>query len=329
MRRFLSIVLVSLVLLPVCASVTVTDQVGRKVVIENNPERIVSGYYISSSACIAMGLEDNLVAVEAQAEKRPIYRLAAPQLISGPNVGTAKAFNLEVCLAVDPDLVILPMKQKETAVALEKMGIAAIVVNPESHEEIVEMFSLIGKATGHVKEANTLIVKYKAILKNVEKKTALLTKKPVVYMCGASDYLTTVSNDMYQAKLIEMAGGINAGKDIDGASKKQIGYEQFLAMNPDVIIVPTNSNANGTPDYSVNDIMSDPLLQDVKAVKNGAVYQMPVGLEAWDSPVPSGALGVLWMLNTLHPELYSSNELEKQVNSFYRDLYGFDPKFSK
>ena len=42
---------------------TVTDQTGREVTIEAQPERIVSGYYISTSACIALGLSEKMVAV--------------------------------------------------------------------------------------------------------------------------------------------------------------------------------------------------------------------------------------------------------------------------
>ena len=54
---------------------------GREVTLEKEPERIVSGYYISSSACIALGLSDKMVGIEDKSAKRPIYKLAAPALI--------------------------------------------------------------------------------------------------------------------------------------------------------------------------------------------------------------------------------------------------------
>ena len=37
-------------------------------------QRIVSGYYITTSACIALGLKDKMVGIEAKADKRPIYK---------------------------------------------------------------------------------------------------------------------------------------------------------------------------------------------------------------------------------------------------------------
>lgn len=51
---------------------------------------------------------------------------------------------------------------------------------------------------------------------------------------------------------------------------------------------------------------------------------MPVGLEALDSPVPSGVLGTLWMLNKLHPDVYTLDELKADAQAFYSTFYGFD-----
>ena len=95
---------------------------------------------------------------------------------------------------------------------------------------------------------------------------------------------------MYQASVITSAGGKNAGDSLEGDSWTDISYEQFIAMNPDVIIIPTNNMANGQPDFTADEVLSDEQLKEVIAVKNGAVYNMPTGFEAWDSPVPCGAL---------------------------------------
>lgn len=304
-------------------TVTVTDQIGNKVSINGPVERIVSGYYISTSACIAMRLEDKLVAIEAQAQQRPVYSLYAPQLIEIPNIGTAKSFNLEACLAADPDLVILPAKQKDTAKTLNDMGIPAIVVNPENHSQIQQMFELIGKSTSHEQEAEKLISSYKSLLDKAKSITSEIPEKErkTVYMGGVGNYLTTAPKDMYQSSLIEMGGGINCAGNLSGSSWTEVSYEQILSMNPDVIIIPTNSNANGTPDYSADLIMKDRQLSEINAVKTGSIYQMPVGYEAWDSPVPSGALGTLWIISVLYPDRYSSSEFEKEVKNFYTTFY--------
>ena len=135
--------------------ITVTDQAGREVTIESEPQKLVSGYYISTSLLIALDLDEKLVGIEAKAAKRPIYKLSAPELIDLPNVGTAKEFDLEGCIALEPDLVILPMKLKNTAESLEKLNIDVLYVNPESQELLTEMMTLIGTATNTQKETKS------------------------------------------------------------------------------------------------------------------------------------------------------------------------------
>lgn len=305
--------------------VTVKDMAGREVTLEKQPERIVSGYYISSSACIALGLTDKMVGIEDKSTKRPIYKLAAPALIDLPNVGSAKAFDLEACIATEPDLVILPMKQKDTAQTLQEMGIATLLVLPESHEQLIEMFTLIGTATNTVEQAEKLISYYNTKLSAVTELTRDIPddEKPVVYLGSTGDILRTAPREMYQASLITTAGGKNAGDVLEGSSWTDIDNETFLTMNPDIIVIPTDNFAVSSPDYTAEDVMNNPTFSDVTAVKNGAVYQMPVGYEAWDSPVPSGILGTLWMLKTLHPELYPAEQFAADVNEFYTVFYGF------
>lgn len=305
--------------------VTVKDMAGREVTLEKQPERIVSGYYISSSACIALGLTDKMVGIEDKSAKRPIYKLAAPALIDLPNVGSAKAFDLEACIATEPDLVILPMKQKDTAQTLQEMGIATLLVLPESHEQLIEMLTLIGTATNTVKQAEKLISYYNTKLSAVTELTRDIPddEKPVVYLGSTSDILRTAPREMYQASLITTAGGKNAGDVLEGSSWTDIDNETFLTMNPDVIVIPTDNFAVSSPDYTVEDVLNNATFADVTAVKNGAVYQMPVGFEAWDSPVPSGILGTLWMLHTLHPELYTAEQFAADADEFYSTFYGF------
>ena len=152
MKKLISLLLalslvLSLGLWAVAEGADLTDQLGRTVTLEQTPQRIVSGYYISSRALIALGLEDKLVGIEAKANKRPIYSLSAPALIDLPNVGTAKEFDLEGCAALEPELVILPLKLKDAAKTLEDLGFPVLLVNPEDQAQLEEMISLIAAAT--------------------------------------------------------------------------------------------------------------------------------------------------------------------------------------
>ena len=337
MKRIAALLMAALILLGVRTGfaqqaapgfpVTVRDQIGRTVTLNAPAKRIVSGYYISSSTCLALGLKDRLVAVEEKIDVRPIYKLAAPELIGvAGNVGSAKAFDLEACIAAKPDLVILPKRAKDYAATLSEMGISVIVVNPENHERLVEMVTLIGALTGSEGPARKLIDRYDAVSSKVESLTSDIPDeaKPVVYLCSPASYMGTAPRDMYQASLITSAGGKNAGNVLDGDSWVKVSYEQILAMDPDVIVIPTNNMANGQPDFTAQAVLADKNLADVKAVRDNRVYNMPAGFEAWDSPVPSGILGMLWMVSTLYPDRYSAEAFAADAADFYRTFYGFE-----
>lgn len=296
--------------------ITVTDQAGREVVIEEEPQKLVSGYYISTSLMIALELDDKLVGIEAKADKRPIYSLAAPELLELPNVGSAKEFDLEGCAALEPDLVVLPLKLKDAAKTLEELGIDVLLVNPENQQQLTEMMELIAAATNTQERAEQLVNFTATQQKELETMLAG-APTPSVYLAGNSDLLSTAGNAMYQSDLIRLAGGVNAAAELEDSYWVQIDYEQLMSWNPDYIILA--SDASYTPD----EVLADPNLADCTAVKEGKVYQMPNRAEAWDSPVPSGILGALWMANVLHGDLLSDEECAARMDEYYETFYDF------
>ena len=321
MKKLISLLLalslvLSLGLWAVAEGADLTDQLGRTVTLEQTPQRIVSGYYISSSALIALGLEDKLVGIEAKANKRPIYSLSAPTLIDLPNVGTAKEFDLEGCIALNPDLVILPAKLKNAAETLEQLGIPVLLVNPESGEQLEQMIALLGQATGTQERAEELLDFIAGQRENLETLLAE-AEKPRVYLAGNSALLSTAGANMYQSDLMVLAGGENVAAELSDTYWAEISYEQLLAWNPEYIVLASDAS------YTVEEVLADPNLADCTAVKNGNVLQLPGDAEAWDSPVPSGILGSVWLAARLHGDLLPEDQAEEIIASFYETFYGF------
>ena len=296
--------------------IVLTDQAGREVRLDAPAEKIVSCYYITTYACIALGLKDRLAGIESKADKRPVYKMAAPELLELPDVGTLKEFNVEAAAAVGPDLVIMPKKLQDSADALTALGIPVLVVYPESHELLEEMLVLIGKACGAEERADELLAYYQEADDEMEGYTQEDDFEKV-YMAGVSTYMNTAPENMYQADMIRRAGGKNAAEDLEGDYWTEVSYEDILAMNPDVVIVPSSA------EYSVEDLKGDAQLSEINAVKNGAVYQMPKGIEEWDSPIPSGVLGVRWLCSVLHEEAYPMDEMIQDAAEFYNTFYQF------
>ena len=297
--------------------VTVTDQAGREVTIEKEPSSIVSGYYISSSLLIALGLKDKVVGIEAKADKRPIYKLAAPELTELPNVGTAKEFNLETCAALSPDLVILPMKLKDAAQSLTDLGITVLLVNPESQDLMTEMINTIATATNTNSEAAKLLA-YIDSQKNMLTSALSGVEPESVYLAGNSSFLSTAGPSMYQSSIIELAGGKNAADSITDSYWAEISYAQLLAWDPSYIIIASDA------EYTVDDVMNDPNLAECTAVKNSHVYAIPGDVEALDSPVPAGILASVWLAGILHPDQVSADTYTTEMTNYYETFYGIN-----
>ena len=296
--------------------ITITDHAGREVVIEEEPQKLVSGYYISTSLLIALGLDEKLVGIEAKANKRAIYALAAPDLIDLPNVGTAKEFDLEGCAALEPDLVILPIKLKNAVENLEGLGIHVLLVNPENQELLTGMIHMIAAATNTEEKAAELLG-FTAAQEEYLTKTLTGTETPRVYLAGNSNMLSTAGNAMYQSDMIRLAGGVNVAAEIEDTYWVEIDYEQLLTWNPEYIILASDAT------YTVEDVLADPNLANCAAVMGGNVYQLPNKAEAWDSPVPSGILGALWLANVLHGDLLTDTDCAERINEYYETFYDF------
>lgn len=299
--------------------VTVTDHLGREVTIEKQPESFVSGYYISTSLMIALDLDEQLVGVEAKADKRKIYKLSTPELTELPSVGTAKEFDLEGCAALKPDLVIVPTKLKDSIPAMEELGLTVIAVNPEDQTKLFETIDMISTAANVVEKGQKLESWISDSLSGL-KDSLDGAETPSVYLAGNSALLQTAGPEMYQSTLIENAGGVNAASDITDTYWADTSYEQILSWNPDYIILAADA------DYDADSVLKDSALTDCTAVKEGHVAQIPSDIEALDSPVPASFLGSYYVASILHPEVVTEEDFAAAEKDFYETFYGFTPE---
>lgn len=293
---------------------TLTDQADRAVTLAEEPQRIVSGYYISTSALIALGVKDRLVGIEAKANKRAIYKLSAPELIELPNVGTAKEFDLEGCIALKPDLVILPIKLKNAAASLEELDIPVLLVNPESQTLLFSMVDLLAAAVNAEEKAAAM---HDFVSAQDERLSRITGEMPRVYMAGNSALLSTAGSKMYQSDMITLACGENVAAELTDTYWADISYEQLLTWDPEYIVLASDAT------YTVEDVLNDPNLANVRAVREGKVIHMPSDLEAWDSPIPGGVLGSVWLASMIHSDEITAEEATDIITAFYEQFYGF------
>lgn len=297
---------------------TVIDQIGREVVIEKPAERIVSSYYITTAISIALGMEDKLVGIEMKADTRELYKKAAPQIIELPAVGSGKGVNIEEIANIKPDIVILPKKLKDSVEQLEILSIPVLVVDPETLSNYNECVELLGNVFGCQEKATELLNYYETKTKEVEELLKDVTERPSVYLSSGASYLRTCTSNMYQNDLIQMAGGDNVSKELTDGYWAEISKEQLLEWNPEYILPVSYA------EYSVEDIINDSDLAQVKAIAENKVILFPSKIEPWDYPTPSSVLGILWLTHTLHSDIYTKEAYIKEAQTFYQQFFGIE-----
>ena len=103
----------------------------------------------------------------------------------------------------------------------------------------------------------------------------------------------TAGGDTAIGALIEEAGGVNVGREIGVRGIAPPGAERAFAADPDVLLV-------GTWPLAVESLRKDPLLSQMRAVREGRVVVMPNQLLVALSQYTADAC---WFLaSALHPD---------------------------
>ncbi len=243
---------------------TVTDDYGTTVTIYGTPERIVSLAPANTEILFALGLGDRVVGVTD-------YCNYPPEATTKPKIGGYSTVSVENVIAQKPDLVVASYGNgAELVNHLKKLNLTVIVTNPQNVSGILNDITFVGKVTGADDNATALVDSLTARIQNTGKNASALTVHPKVAHIIWNDPIYVSGNGTFQNELISMAGGTNAfaGKQ-DYAT---IGTEDFIAANPDILIVNSGSGMGGSEDSVAQYFENETRFANVAAVKNHRVY---------------------------------------------------------
>lgn len=135
---------------------------------------------------------------------------------------------------------------------------------------------------------------------------------------GGAGYVS--GTDTPESYILEtVANGRNAYQDT--GSGKLLNAEQVLALNPDVIFLPTYSGYH--PPIELQDATYYQNVQELQAVKNGRIYSMPYTPRNCDRRVEY-PLDLLIVAKGCYPDLFQDIKVHEFSLDFYQDVYGVD-----
>ena len=276
------------------SAVTITDDLGVTVTIENPPERIVSLSPANSEILFALGLDEKIVGVTE-------YCTYPDAALSKEKIGGFSTVNIEKVSVLNPDLIVAADGNSEETVShLRELGFTVITINADTIDTTLDDILLLGKATGADDEAEALVSSMKEDLAEIAEKTSA-EEKPTILHCMWTDPLWVSGSGTFQDEMITAAGGVNAAADEGGWVA--LTMEKFLTMNPDIIVVDSGNGMGVGADDALRDFfLKDPRMQSLSAVQNEQVYV--VNADIIDRGGPRIVEGVEALAEIAHPDIF-------------------------
>jgi len=263
------VLLVALVLVGLVAAaqqypVTVIDDRGFEIRIEQQPIRIVvAGIPLYTEIVIDLEALDRLIAVAGSPDN-------PPEVVDLPRVGQSFSPNVEIILSMEPDLVLGPGDWGGERGKLELAGITVLTTPLISGiPDIFSTIRTVGMALGLKEGAEMLIGQIAEDIITIE--ASSLAEEPLratfLYASVPDTPPYAAGSGAIENELILRAGGENIFFDVQGFP--QVSLEEIVSRDPEVIF---------TAPSQIENITSNTLLKTVSAVKNGRVYGINV---AW------------------------------------------------
>jgi iron complex transport system substrate-binding protein len=266
--------------------VTITDDAGREVTIDEAPERIVSLAPANTEILFAIGMGDALVGVTT-------YDDYPPEVESIPEVGDFVTPNMEAISAAEPDLVLGTTGIQEDVISrLEDLGIAVVAVDPQDLEEVFAAIEMVGDACGRDAEASAITEEMRAELSGIDEAVGDI-EAVECFVEIAQEPLFTAGSGTLIDDLVTAAGGRNVVTE-----EGYVAYsaEQLLQHDPAVYLATLGSMSDPS------ELQDRPGFDTLEAVREGRVHVLEDNLVS--RPGPRIVEGVRTIDEALHPEAF-------------------------
>lgn len=301
----------------------ITDMAGRKVEI---PVRI-EGIFIGRHPVHALYAFDTAITVNnvfrySETEKKYLK----PSFYEGKPYALE---NSEEIVRLAPDIILssdfLTPDNIEQADNLQKKLQIPVVLMDNDILNYKNMLAFLGDLLDKKEKANELIAFIETYIDPTLEKAKTIPgeqKKRIYYAEGMKGLNTDPSGSVHSL-LIDLTGGVNVAKTdiLQGKGMTGVSLEQIYRWNPDMILV-WSGNFDSMDSY--REIRTSTAWQNLRAVKQNAVYQVPWQPFGWIDRPPglNRIIGVAWLANLLYPDLFQY-DMTAVTKEFFLKFYHY------
>lgn len=304
----------------------IKDMDDKIVEVPVNPQRIACMHGVSNERIITLGKASSLVMIMITPSEWMMKYY--PVLKNVMVVNAAASSNVEKMLNLKTDLAIyspLPGEaEKYRAVGIPTACGFAAQKRPRNMQDFKNNFKRQYQFFGDLfgGDVKARVEKYCAYFDSKLDKILAITSKiseknrPTVYYGGRTGtFFTTQGRDSVLHWFVKVAGGNFLPAAID-ENYAEVNMERIIGWNPDVVLISGSAT-------NIN-IEKNPALATMSAVKNGKVYRVPKGFFLWELASGESILFTIYLAKIFHPEAFKDWNLEKEMKSFYSDIYAIN-----
>ena len=271
-KRLLGLLLIALLLLPSIAGAEGALLDDRSAAIPTAvPRRVVSLYGSYAEAWAQAG--GTLVGATEDAVSERGMDLGEAQII-----GTTKEPNLELVLALDPDLVLLSLDiaaQVSAAEALEAAGVPCAAFRVDTWQDYARMMDVFTALTGRRDLYETIVPPMEAAIAQTIASAQAQNAPTVLLLRAYSTGVKAKADDNLAGAMLEDLGCINiAGKQ--PSLLEELTLEAIVVEDPDCIFISVMGGDEEAALAVVEETLGqNPAWQGLTAVQEGRVYVLP------------------------------------------------------
>ena len=313
---------IELVILGKEKELTLLDQADRIVTVPRPIERVATLFPSITRVILSLDGCGRIVGASSTTTsgtyaERMIMLQAYPELLDLPNTGSHRDPNAEQIVSLKPDVIFGYGSRLEWCDPIqEKTGIPVVGIyqNPNRADGCFESYRLAGRVMGQEERAEELISAMEEQFAELTDVTSQIPEdeKPGVHLAFWSD-LTKSPGSYYP---VDLAGGINV---VSSDYSITVSKEQVIAWDPDFILIHGPSAPHT---LSIEDVLLDPDLQTVNAVKNRDVYYTKGHFIGWDPA--TGLTEAFYMAKLFHPDEFEDLDVEEKCNEILKEVYKAD-----
>ncbi len=272
---------------------TVTDEIGRRVEIPREVDRVVSLAPNLTEIVFALG-DGNHLAGDTDFCDYPV------EATQKPHVGGPVNPNLEEIVALVPDLILATksINRRETVNALEHISLPVYVTDPHSVEGMIASVEHLGSALGVEQSAATLAGELRDRLADLDRRLAGTAPRRVLFVVW-TDPLISVGRETFIADALRRAGGRSVVET--NAEWPHVSLEEIVRLQPEVLVFA--SAHAGDTQRDIDSLRTRPGWKNLDAIQHSNIV---VVSDAINRPAPRMVDAIEQLARALHPEAFSA-----------------------